>query len=89
MTQQRLIALLKFRLLRQVVDRRCHAIGAMQPRHPAKLPQRVLQPFAQAGEALRLADGSRFPVRIRQHEVVQHVRERITGNRDSQLCSSE
>ncbi len=82
---QRLIALLKIRPVGQVIHRRRHPIRAMQQRHPAQLPKSVLQSLAQAGEALRGADRARLPVRIRQHEVVHHMSERLTADRDPKL----
>ena len=83
--QQGLIALLKICLLDQVINRSRHPIGAVEQGHAAQLPQRILQPFTQAGEALRVADRACLPVRIRQHEVVQHVRKGLAGNGDLQI----
>ena len=57
-----------------VMHRQRQAIGAMPLRHAAQFPQRVLQPFAQALEALREAERHVLPVRVRQHEVVDQVR---------------
>jgi hypothetical protein len=48
-------------------------------------PQRILQSFIQCCEALGIADGAGLPVRMRQHEVIQHVRERLVRDRDSKL----
>ena len=61
------------------------AIRAMPLRHSTQREQRVLQPLAQALEALRKADRPRLPVGIRQHEVVQQMRERLPGDGDLQL----
>src|SRR5690348_11234947 len=52
-----------------------HAIGAMPCGHATQLPESVLQPFTEAGEALREAERHMLPVRARQHEVVDQVRE--------------
>ena len=62
------------------VHRQRHAVGAVPGRHPAQGPEGVLQPRAQAGEALREADGHVLPVRVSQHEVVDQVRERLPGD---------
>jgi hypothetical protein len=54
-----------------------HAVGAMTLGHAAQFPHGVLPTHAQAGEALRPAQGHVLPVRVRQHEVVQQVRKRL------------
>jgi hypothetical protein len=81
-TQQRLVAARELRRTRRVVDRCRQPIGAMPFRHLAQLPERVLQAFAQTLEALGKADRPRFPVRVRQHEVVDQVREALSLHRD-------
>src|ERR1017187_10278492 len=68
-----------------VVDRRREPVGAMPMRHFAQLPQRVLQPFAQALKALGKAHRSRLPVRVRQHEVIDQVRKTLPLYRHPQL----
>lgn len=78
--QQPAIAGLKFALGRQVVDRRAQAVAAMPPRHAAEFPQRVLQAVGQGLERLRRAEGDRFPIRVREHEVIDHVREGLAQN---------
>ena len=55
-----------------------HAVGAMSLRHASQGPQRVLQTFAQAGETLRKTDRHVFPVRVGQHEVIDHVLETLS-----------
>jgi len=60
-----------------VVDGQRHAVGAVPPRHTAQLPQGVLQPLAEAGEALRGADAHVLPIRVGEHEVVDQVGERL------------
>lgn len=60
-----------------VMDGQGHAVGAVPQRHPAQLPQGVLQPLAQAGEALREAHRHVLPVRVGEHEVVGQVGERL------------
>src|ERR1035438_4479755 len=68
-----------------VVDRRREPVGAMPIRHFAQLPQRVLQPFAQALKALGKAHRSRLPVRVRQHEVIDQVRKTLSLYGHAQL----
>lgn len=85
MTQQPLIPLRELLPLRQVVHRRTQPIRPVPPRRGTQLPQRVLQPFTQALETLREADRYRFPVRVGQHEVVDHVLERLPRNAHAQL----
>jgi hypothetical protein len=63
--------------LRQVVHRRAQPVRAMPLRHAAQFPQRILQAATQALEALRKTDRRRLPVRVGQHEVVDHVVERL------------
>jgi hypothetical protein len=63
-----------------VIHRQRHAVGAMTFRHGAQLPQGVLKTFAQTGETLREADRDVLPVGTSQHEVIKHVRERLTGD---------
>jgi hypothetical protein len=58
-----------------VVDGQRHAIGAVPLRHPAQFPEGVLQPLAEAGEALRGAHADVLPVRVGEHEVVDQVGE--------------
>ena len=68
-----------------VMHRQGHAVGAMPLRHAAQFPQGVLQPLAQAGEALRKAQRHVFPVRVREHKVIDQMRERLPLNRHPQL----
>jgi hypothetical protein len=67
------------------IDRQRHAVGAMAFRHGAQFPQGVLKTFAQAGETLREADRDVLPVRTSQHEVIEQVRERLTGDGDAEV----
>lgn len=82
--QQPAIAGLKFALGRQVVDRRSQAVAAMPPRHAAEFPQRVLQAVGQCLERLRRTESDRFPIRVREHEVIDHVLEGLAQDGDSQ-----
>lgn len=61
-----------------LMNRQRHAVGPMPFGYATQLPQSVLQPLAQAGEALRETQRHVFPVRARQDEVVQHVWKGLT-----------
>jgi hypothetical protein len=51
-THQTLVAIRELSRIAHIVDRRRKPVGAMAMRHFTQRPQRVLQPFAQALEAL-------------------------------------
>ena len=84
MRHQGLVSPSEHLVLRIGVDRRGQAIGAMPSRNPSQFPQGVLQPFAEALEALGEADGAGLPVGIRQHEVIDQVVERFAGDGDAE-----
>jgi hypothetical protein len=67
-----------------VMDGQRHAVGAVPLRHSAQFPQGVLQPLAQAGEALGDAHADVFPVGVGQHEVIDQVGKRLPLNGHSQ-----
>ena len=81
MTQQRLVARRVLLRVAVVMHRQRHAIRAMPLRYAAQLPQRVLQTLAQAGKTLRKTQRHALPVRARQHEVINHVREGLPLDR--------
>jgi hypothetical protein len=54
-------------------DGRGHAVGAVDLGDAAQLPQRVLQPRAEAFECLGEAEGAGLPVGVGEHEVVDQV----------------
>ncbi len=54
-------------------------------RHTAQSPESLLQSLAQAFEALRVAQRYVFPVRVRQDEVVNHVRKGLPRNGHAHL----
>jgi hypothetical protein len=85
--QQPLVTFAERRSLRSWWHRRRQPIRAVQLRHPAQLPQGILQALAQALAALREADRPRLPVRVRQHEVVDQVVERHALNRHAQAAA--
>ena len=67
------------------LHRQAHAVGAMLRRHAAQSPDRVLEARTEALEALGEAERDVLPVRVRQHEVVDQVRERLTRDGHAQL----
>jgi hypothetical protein len=67
------------------VDRGGQAIGAVSPGNSSQFPQGVLQALAETLEALGEADGAGLPVGVGQHEVIDHVIERLTEDGDAEL----
>jgi hypothetical protein len=65
-----------------------HAVGAVELRHAAELPQGVLQALGQALVALREADGAGLPVGVGQHEVIDHVVERLAADGDAEVAAA-
>ncbi len=63
---------------------RRQTIGAMAQWHAAQFPQRVLQAFAEALQALGEADRAGLPVRVGQHKVVDQVGERHASDGHAQ-----
>ena len=72
-----LVTMLVGLTLAWIIDRRTHAIGAMSKWNSAELPQRMLQTIAQRLKTLRVTKIHGFPVRVRQHEVVNQVLQRL------------
>lgn len=68
-----------------LLDRGAEAIGLMDSGHPAERPESILDPDAQTLEALGEANRAGLPVRIRQNEVVEQVRERLALDGDLEL----
>src|SRR5664279_454029 len=68
-----------------VVHRARQAVGTVLGRRRAQFPTRVLPSFAEALQALRIADRARLPVRVGQHEVVYQMFEHLAFERDPQL----
>jgi hypothetical protein len=59
-------------------------VGAVQVRHTAQFPQRVLQAVTEAFQALAEADRAGLPVGVGQHEVEDQVREGLAADGDLQ-----
>ena len=74
--QQSLVSLVEGGSGRPRRHGRGQPVGAVQWRHTAQFPQRVLQAVAEALVTLGEADAAGLPVRVRQHEVVDQVVER-------------
>jgi hypothetical protein len=70
---------------RVAVDRRGQAIGAVPFGDPSQFPQGILQALAEALEALGEADGAGLPVGVGEHEVIDHVVERLAEDGDAEL----
>jgi hypothetical protein len=66
--------------LRIGVDRRGQTISTVPSGNPSQFPQGVLQPFAEALEALGEADRASLPVGVGEHEVIDQVVERLAGD---------
>jgi hypothetical protein len=82
---QPLVTLPELFLVRGIVHRQAHSIGAMPLGRHAQLPQRVLVSFAQALEALRKAHRRRLPVRVGQHKMIDQVVEAVSLDRHVQV----
>ena len=67
------------------LHRQAHPIAAMLDRHAAQRPHCVLKAFAEALETLREAERHVLPVRVRQHEVIDQMRERFAVDRHAQI----
>jgi len=67
------------------VDRGGQAIGAVSPWDSSQFPQGVLDSFGEALEALGEADGAGLPVGVGEHEVIDHVVERLAEDGDAEL----
>jgi hypothetical protein len=85
--QQALIALLKRVPLTAGRHGGGQRIGAVHLRHAAQFHQGVLQPGAEALEALGETDRAGLPVRVSQHEMVDQVRKRLTVDGDAQAAA--
>jgi hypothetical protein len=67
------------------VDRGGQAIGAVSPGNSSQFPQCVLQTLAETLETLGEADGAGLPVGVGEHEVIDHVVERLPEDGDAEL----
>ena len=82
MREQIAIPGLELTPFRMVVHGRGQRIAAMPTRNAAQFPQRILQAVRERLERLGRAQRHRLPVRVGEHEVVDHVIEPLAGNRD-------
>ena len=83
--QQRLVAALEDLGLGPRRHRRGQAVGAVDQGHAAQFPQGVLEPLAEALEALGKTDRSSLPIGVSEHEVVDQVRERRPRHRHAEV----
>ena len=72
--------------LRQLVGCRRQIVGAVFDRHTAETPEGGLHACAQCLKTLARANRHRLPVRVRQHEVIQQMRERLAGDDHFELA---
>ncbi len=82
--QQVAIALTELPLVRKVVHGRRETVTAMPTRNASKFPQGVLQALAQRLERLRGADRERFPIGVRQREVIDQMGKWLAAERHAQ-----
>lgn len=82
--QQVAVAGLELPRRREVVHCRAETVAAVPPGHTSEFPQRRLHAVGKRLEGLRDAQAHRFPVRVGQDEVVDHVLERLPRDRDAQ-----
>ena len=83
--QQRPVPTRELLTMAHLLHRRRQPVGPMRTRHAPQLPKSVLKTLAQALEALRETERPRLPVRVRQHEVMEHVVEPPPTDRHPQL----
>jgi hypothetical protein len=67
------------------LHRQTHPVAAMLGRHAAQRPRRVLKAFAETLETLGKTERHMLPVRARQDEVVNQVREWLPVDRHAQI----
>src|ERR1700730_14664 len=84
-TQQRSVAFGELCRRRHIVHCRRQPIGSVPLRYFSEFPNCVLKSFTQTLEALRKTYRSRFPVRVRQHQVIDQVRKALPLDRDPQF----
>lgn len=69
----------------KIIDRGAEAITTMLAGYAAQLPEGVLEAAAEGFEGLGEANRHRFPIGVREREVIEQVVERSTRDGDSQL----
>jgi hypothetical protein len=87
-TQQRLIPRRELLCRAARVHRHRQPIGPVPRRHAAEKRPGPLQSFTEACEALRETDRHVFPVRPREHVVMQQVIESLTADRHAEAVHS-
>jgi hypothetical protein len=60
-------------------------VGLVKHRHASELEERCLHAATHCHDRLAEADGGPLPIRIRQHDDAEHVREELPCDRDSEL----
>jgi len=82
--QQLAVSLVEFPLVAKVVHCRRQTVAAVPAGNPAQLPQGVLQTRAEGLKRFRRAERDRFPIRVRQREVIRQVRKRLAAESHAQ-----
>jgi hypothetical protein len=84
--QQGAVMLLKQFTIAKVVHRGGEPIGAVHLGNPSQFPEGVLEPLAEALEALGKADCAGLPIGVGQDKVIDHVIERPASECDPQIA---
>ncbi len=71
--------------LRDAMRGRRRVVGLVKHRHASELEERCLHAPAHRHDRLAEADGGPLPIRVRQHDDAEHVREELPGDRDGKL----
>lgn len=82
--EQIAIPRLEFPFVREVVDGGGETVASVSPWRSAQFPEGILQTVGEGLERLGHAERDRFPVRVGEDEVVDHVFERLAGERDAE-----
>ena len=88
MATQVLIALGELLGITEIVDRRTEAVCPMVLRYPAKFPEARLKTLAETLETFGITQHAGLPIGIVQNEMVDHMRERASGDRNPQFAHS-
>lgn len=83
--EQGLVTLLKLGSFGQVIHGGRHPVRTVAKGNSTQFPQSILQTFTEACKALGMADGARFPVRVGQYEVIEHVWKALSADCDCEF----
>src|SRR5713226_418282 len=71
--------------LAELAHRRAQMISSMLLWHSANLPQSFLDPFRERLKRLAETDGSRFHIRVGEHEMIDQMSKGFSRDRDSEI----